>query len=147
MRMRRMGGAAGACLLATALLASPAHADQPEVYLGNATASALGISLNGQALTFGVSNVSVDSALHSVAKGAGDAALTQGATDAEVSGDNQSLSKPSTCATPTLPIPGLSIGLACSDSTASVTHGLPAAVSDGSVAGIDLDASQVTNGP
>jgi hypothetical protein len=147
MKIRRMGGALGVCAATALLLASPAGAAQPEVYLGNAAATALGVTLNGQALTFGVSNASIDSTLHSVAKGAGAAAVSQSATDAEVTGNNHSVAKPRSCATPTIPIPAVTLGLACSDSTASVSNNQPAATSDGSIASVDLDASQVTNGP
>lgn len=155
---RRIGSLAGACVLAGAFAAVPAHAaDTPEVYLGSASGKGLDITVLGQSATFGASSAKVSSLLTAAATGAGQAVPqllgSFKPSDASVSGNGGNVNKASTCVTPDISTLGpqvssvLNLGLACSEAHASVIDGNPVATSAGSVALAKVDASTILNGP
>ncbi|MDQ1394982.1 MAG: hypothetical protein QOG64_241 [Acidimicrobiaceae bacterium] len=147
-KVRRIGGVAVACLLLTSFVAGPASADQPESYNGSATGTALQLTVLGQSFTFGTSAAKAASDLTASADGAGQATpiLPTSVTHSEVTGDNTAASKPQACLTPDLGASVtaiISLGLACSQTSASVAGGNPAASGSGSVASLGLSANSI----
>jgi len=159
MRIRSVAAIAVATLIGGALVAGPAQSAQtvtvkPEVFAGAASARALDINVLGQRLTFGDTFAkaakSVTAAGESVvaeAAGAGQLSLLGNTTQtAKVSGIGTQ-ANPEKCAPVALPAAVaniLSVGVACSASSASAASGAVVnAVSSGNVAGIDLSANTV----
>ena len=141
--VRRLTAAAGAAVLLGAFAAGPAGADTPEVYAGSALGRALNVSVLGSKATFGVSTAKVNSTLKATAEGAGQLLVLGSTTKADVVGDSTKVVKPQACAAALAPIPALSLGLACSTSTAEVVNGLPHAAADGSLVGLDLSLNSL----
>ena len=146
--VRRFAGVTAACLALAPFLAGPATADSPETFAGNATGTALQLNVLGQSFTFGMSAAKVTSALTAVADGAGQATpvLPTSATHSEISGDNTQAAQPQTCSTPALPDQinaFLSLGLACSQTSASINAKNPVAAGTASVASVGLAANTV----
>jgi len=149
MGLRRAAAAVGICVGASALLAGPAGANTPEVYVGSAAGKALDLtmSLNGAAnsLTFGVSQAKVDSTLTATASAAGE--LLQGTLQtAKTAGDNTTNSNPEVCGPISVPAQdvGLSLTTACASSSATVANGLPVAVGKASVASLSVNVATLT---
>jgi len=139
----------------SAFVTGPAHADSPEVYLGNAAGKALDVSILGQQATYGTTIAKAASDLTAKAEGAGQLAPVvasfTGNASASTDGSGTDV-KPQTCGTPTLPGVGdaiksvLDLGLACSSASMSVVNGNPVAKSSASVANATLSANTVLNG-
>lgn len=139
--VRRLTAVAGVVALAGSFVASaPAGADTPEVYAGSALGRALNLSVLGQSATFGVSTSKIDSTLKASADGAGQVLVLGSTTEADVSGNNSKQEAPQACAAAVPVAPVLDLGLVCSASTAEVANGMPHAVSEGSLAQLDVNA-------
>src|SRR5919107_4159295 len=147
--VRRVGAAAVATLIAGAFVAGPAHAEsRAETFLGSATSTALNLNVLGQKLTLGFSKADASNPLKAVAEGAGQLLAPASSSKAETTTDNTTKQDANKCATPALPdalAAILNIGAGCSSSFVEVKNGVPHAVSEGSVAMIDLKANQVLN--
>src|SRR5258705_5083601 len=144
--LRRVGALGLSAFVASALVAGSAHANTPEVFLGQATGQALHLNVLGLEATLGQSLAKVQSALSAEANGAGDLAVLASKATAKATQNGQSVNDPNKCATPALPAEVASIlnaGLGCSSSAASIVNGSPVAHSEGSVASIDLSANNV----
>lgn len=140
--VRRLTAVAGVVALAASFVASaPAGAQTPEVYAGSALGRALNLSVLGQKATFGVSTAKIDSTLKAAADGAGQVLVLGSTTKAQVSGNNSKQEAPQACAAAVPVAPVLNLGLVCSASTAEVANGLPHAVSEGSLAELDVTAN------
>ncbi|MBW3536172.1 MAG: hypothetical protein KY395_00180 [Actinobacteria bacterium] len=141
--VRRLTAVVGVVALAGAFVASaPAGADTPEVYAGSALGRALNLSVLGQSATFGVSTAKIDSTLKASADGAGQVLVLGSTTEADVSGNNTKQEAPQECAAAVdVAAPLLDLGLVCSASTAEVANGMPHAVSEGSLAKLDVAAN------
>ena len=140
--VRRLTAVAGVVALAASFAASaPAGAQTPEVYAGSALGRALNLSVLGQSATFGVSTAKIDSTLKAAADGAGQVLVLGSTTKAEVTGNNTKQEAPQACAQAVPVAPVLNLGLVCSASTAEVANGLPHAVSEGSLAELDVTAN------
>jgi hypothetical protein len=129
----------GTVAAASALISGPAGASTPEVFAGSSSGNALNLSIAGTNLTGGLSVANVKSGLTADAEGAG--IFTPGQVQdlkTSVNGNNQTQSKPNAClqTLPALPGPlaALSLSLACSSSTSSVTGNNPTADSTGLIA-------------
>jgi hypothetical protein len=128
-----------------ALVATPASADTPERFVGNAAARALGIKLLNTDLAFGDATSLVNSTLDPVAKAAGQilpslVGATQATTASGVKQDGE------TCGLPQLPDPVgsvLDLSVACSTSVASVVDGLKSSAGVGYVSSLGIDASSL----
>ncbi|HUQ39728.1 MAG TPA: hypothetical protein VM030_06200 [Acidimicrobiales bacterium] len=103
----------------------------------------MALTVLGQKATFGVSTAKINSTLKAAADGAGQLLVLGSTTKAEVTGNNTKQTKPQACAQALPPAPVLSLGLACSSSTAEVVEGLPHAVADGSLVSLDLGLNQL----
>lgn len=142
--VRRLTAVAGVVALAASFVASaPAGAQTPEVYAGSALGRALNLSVLGQSATFGVSTAKIDSTLKASADGAGQVLVLGSTTEAEVSGNNTKQEAPQACAAAVPVAPVLNLGLVCSASTAEVANGMPSAVSEGSLAKLDITANEL----
>jgi hypothetical protein len=147
----RFTAAAAAALLAGAMAAAPAGAQaaaKPESFVGEATSSALELSLAGQRLTLGFTKADVDSVLKAVAEGAGQLLVPATTTKAEAVGDNVTESDLDRCGPITLPAELaalLKVATACSSSASEVKGGAPKASSVASVGAIDLLGNTVLN--
>lgn len=147
----RLTAAAAAALLAGAMAAAPAGAQaaaKPESFVGEATSSALELSLAGQRLTLGFTKADVDSVLKAVAEGAGQLLVPATTTKAEAVGDNVTKSDLDRCGPITLPAELaalLKVATACSSSASEVKGGAPKASSVASVGAIDLLGNTVLN--
>ena len=140
--IRRLIAVAGVVALAGSFVASaPAGAQTPEVYAGSALGRALNLSVLGQSATFGVSTAKIDSTLKATADGAGQVLVLGSTTKAEVTGNNAKQDAPQACAAAVPVAPVLNLGLVCSASTAEVANSLPHAVSEGSLAELDITAN------
>ena len=140
--IRRLIAVAGVVALAGSFVASaPAGAQTPEVYAGSALGRALNLSVLGQSATFGVSTAKIDSTLKAAADGAGQVLVLGSTTKAEVTGNNTKQDAPQACAAAVPVAPVLNLGLVCSASTAEVANNLPHAVSEGSLAELDIMAN------
>lgn len=140
--VRRLTAVAGVVALAGSFVASaPAGADTPEVYAGSALGRALNLSVLGQSATFGVSTAKIDSTLKASADGAGQVLVLGSTTEADVSGNNTKQEAPQACAAAVPVAPVLNLGLVCSASTAEVANSMPHAVSEGSLAKLDVTAN------
>lgn len=140
--IRRLIAVAGVVALAGSFVASaPAGAQTPEVYAGSALGRALNLSVLGQSATFGVSTAKIDSTLKATADGAGQVLVLGSTTKAEVTGNNSKQDAPQACAAAVPVAPVLNLGLVCSASTAEVANSLPHAVSEGSLAELDITAN------
>jgi hypothetical protein len=148
-RIRRIAAIAVLCVVAGAYgVASPAHADTPEVFKGDALATGLDLHVLGTAVTLGQATSSVKSAVEAVGVGAGQLlSLTSPALRSIATplapGPNTSAEK---CAGVDLPSPLnslLSVGIACGASAASFTNSLPVATGSGKVLGLGLSANTV----
>jgi hypothetical protein len=143
--VRRLGAALVTSLMVGALVATPASADTPERFVGNAAGRALGIKLLGTDLAFGDAKGLVNSTLDPVAKGAGQVLPSLvGATEATTSSGTKQDGE--TCDLPRLPDPlgsVIDLGVACSTSVASVIDGLKSTASNGYVASLGIDASSL----
>ena len=140
--IRRLIAVAGVVALAGSFVASaPAGAQTPEVYAGSALGRALNLSVLGQSATFGVSTAKIDSTLKAAADGAGQVLVLGSTTKAEVTGNNSKQDAPQACAAAVPVAPVLNLGLVCSASTAEVANSLPHAVSEGSLAELDITAN------
>lgn len=141
--VRRLTAAVGSLLLVGAFVGSPANADTPEVYAGSALGRALNVSVLGSRATFGVSTAKINSTLKSTAEGAGQLLVLGSTTKADVLGNDSKNVQPQKCAQ-SLPVaPVLNLGLACSSSTAEVVNGLPHAVSEGHLVGLDVTVNSL----
>jgi hypothetical protein len=136
--VHRLTAAVGAGAIVMALVGGPAGAATPEVFAGSAAGRALGLTVLGQKATFGVSTAKVNSTLNAVAEGAGQLLVLASTTKADVTGNNTKQSAPQACAQALPAVPVLSLGLACSESSAEVVEGLPHAVSEGSLVSLGL---------
>ena len=135
-RLARLGMVFGTVAAASALMSGPAGASTPEVYAGSASGNALNLSIAGTNLTGGLSVANVKSNLTADAEGAG--IFTPGQIQdlkTSVNGNNQTQSKPNACLQ-TLPasIPLISLSIACSSSTSSVTGNNPTSDATGLIA-------------
>jgi len=140
--VRRLTAVAGVVALAASFAGSaPAGAQTPEVYAGSALGRALNLSVLGQKATFGVSTAKIDSTLKASADGAGQVLVLGSTTKAAVSGNNTKQAAPQACAAAVPVAPVLNLGLVCSASTAEVANTLPHAVSEGSLAKLDVTAN------
>jgi hypothetical protein len=140
--VRRLIAVAGVVALSGAFAAgAPAGADTPEVYAGSALGRALNVSVLGQKATFGVSTAKIDSTLKASADGAGQVLVLGSTTKADVTGNNSKKDAPQKCAAAVPVAPVLNLGLVCSSSTAEVANALPRAVSEGSLAELDVTAN------
>lgn len=140
--VRRLTAVAGVVALAASFAGSaPAGAQTPEVYAGSALGRALNLSVLGQSATFGVSTAKIDSTLKAAADGAGQVLVLGSTTKAEVTGNNTKQDAPQACAAAVPVAPVLNLGLVCSASTAEVANSLPHAVSEGSLAELDVTAN------
>ena len=140
--VRRLTAVAGVVALAGSFVASaPAGAQTPEVFAGSALGRALNLSVLGQSATFGVSTAKIDSTLKAAADGAGQVLVLNSTTEADVTGNNTKQEAPQACAAAVPVAPVLNLGLVCSSSTAEVANGLPHAVSEGSLAELDVTAN------
>src|SRR4051794_21305638 len=146
-RMSRVGAGAAACLLAGLVVAGPAAADSPEVFAGSATATALNLSVAGNALTLGTSAAKVTSEPLADATGAGQ--VTPVATvqqESKASAATPTDTKAKACGTPSLPAQVsaiLDVGLVCSATTASIANAAPTATGLGSIATVDLSSNTI----
>lgn len=138
---RLMAGVGVVALAGTFAAGAPAAADTPEVYAGSALGRALNVSVLGQKATFGVSTAKIDSTLKASADGAGQVLVLGSTTKADVTGNNTKKEAPQACAAAVPVAPVLNLGLVCSSSTAEVANGLPRAVSEGSLAKLDVTAN------
>jgi len=140
MRIRRMMGVAALGAAATSLVFVPgAGAQAPETYVGTSAGDALRLSVFGQELTLGATTAEVTSAPKAAATGFGLASpvAPAGATDATVEGaDGTDGSADETCEGPIDQIPGLTIALACSSSSAGIAGAAPTAAATGTVGDI-----------
>jgi len=141
--VRRLTAVAGACALVGAFAGGPAGADTPEVFAGSALGRALHVSVLGTKATFGVSNAKINSTLKATADGAGQLLVLGSTTKADVAGNNTKKAEPQKCAAALPPVPALTLGLACSTSTAEVVNGMPHAVAEGSLVSLDLGLNQL----
>jgi hypothetical protein len=137
--LARLGLVFGTIAAASALISGPAGASTPEVFAGSSSGNALNLSIAGTNLTGGLSVANVKSNLTADAEGAG--IFTPGQVQdlkTAVNGNNQTQSKPNAClqTLPALPAPlnALSLSLACSSSTSSVTGNNPTADATGLIA-------------
>ena len=138
-RLARLGMVFGTVAAASSLMSGPAGASTPEVFAGSSSGNALNLSIAGTNLTGGLSVANVKSNLTADAEGAG--IFTPGQVQdlkTSVNGNNQTQSKPNSClqTLPALPGPlaALSLSVACSSSTSSVTGNNPTADSTGLIA-------------
>src|SRR4051794_33763577 len=147
LKIGRIGAGAAAVALAGMVVAGPASADTPEVYVGSATGTALNLSVLGQPLTFGTSKVSISSQPTAIADAAGQAAPVAGAQQhSEASTAAPTDTKANSCQTPSVPDPVkqiLDIGLVCSSTSASTAGNNPTATGSGSVATLAMGANTV----
>ncbi|HZQ28102.1 MAG TPA: hypothetical protein VFA94_10430 [Acidimicrobiales bacterium] len=132
-------------------MGGPASADTPEVFAGSAAARALDVhvinhtnpQLDFQA-TLGVTEATADSTLKAVAKGTGEL-LPQVIASKTASADASNPNAPSTNGCDkTVVLPDgapqvLNVGIACGKASASAANNLPVALSEASVAGLNLD--------
>src|SRR4051794_18771573 len=130
------------------LFVAPAAGDSPESFTGSAAGTALQLGVLGQSFTFGTSTAKATSQLTAKAEAAGQATpvLPTSVTTSEVSADNTSASKPRACETPALPDQVnafLTLGLACSETTAAVAGGNPTATGSGVVASLGVSANSI----
>ena len=135
-RLARLGMVFGTVAAASALISGPAGASTPEVFGGSSSGNALNLSIGGTNLTGGLSVANVKSNLTADAEGAG--IFTPGQVQdlkTSVNGNNQTQSKPRGClqALPSS-VPLLSLSVACSSSTSSVTGNNPNADATGLIA-------------
>ena len=151
---KRIAAAAVSLIVIGGLAGSPARAEtvvqKPETYLGSATATGLDISLLGNAATFGFTKVEGNSALDALATGAGQLLVEGTATEAKISGADQSADSGEQCAVPNLAQMvqegvgldlGIGLDIACSHSTASTAGSLPVSHSEASVAELNVSAN------
>ena len=147
LKIGRIGAGAAALALAGLVVAGPASADTPEVYVGSATGTALNLSVLGQSLTLGTSKANISSQLTAIADAAGQAApVATAAQHSEANTGAPTDSKPNACAGPTVPDPIkaiLDVGLVCSTTSASVAGNNPTASGQGSVASVTMGANTV----
>jgi hypothetical protein len=146
MRFRRVGALGLSAFIASAVVAGPANADTPEVFLGQATGQALHLTALGAEATLGQSLAQVQSALLAEANAAGDLAVLATKSAAKATQNGQAITDKHKCATPALPAELAAVvnaGLGCSSSAAAINAGAPVAYSEGSVASIDLSANTV----
>jgi hypothetical protein len=129
----------GTVAAASALMSGPVGASTPEVFAGSSSGNALNLSIAGTHLTGGLSVANVKSDLTANAEGTG--IFTPGQVQdlkTSVNGNNQTQSKPNAClqTLPALPAPlnALSLSVACSSSTSSVTGDNPTADATGLIA-------------
>jgi hypothetical protein len=146
MRLARLGAALGACALAATVVSSPAGADQAEVYVGSASGRALALTVVGQTITLGTSTSKVNSSVDAVGDAAGQLAAIGAPmpSHSEATANGQSSTAPRTCAPVTLPAQVaavVDVGVACSQSSASITGGNPSADAIGSVDTLGLSAN------
>jgi hypothetical protein len=126
-------------LVASAFLAIPANADTPERFAGTATARALNISLLGNNITIGSTNALGNSTPLAQASGAGVLLIPGTVSNAEASGPNVVQAPPQACVL-NLPLVNLlAVAVACSQSKADTTGGVPNASSNASIAALDLN--------
>lgn len=160
MRIRSVAAIAVATLLGGAMFAGPAQSAQtvtvkPEIFGAGAAAKALDISVLGTKLTFGdtfaTAKKTVNAAgaeqLLAEATGAGQLSLLGNTTQTSKVTSPGTQSNPEKCAGVALPAAVsniLSIGVACSATTATAAAGgLFNAASGGNVAGVDLSANNL----
>src|SRR6476469_3331363 len=104
LKIGRIGAGAAALALAGLVVAGPASADTPEVYVGSATGTALNLSVLGQSLTLGTSKVNISSQLTAIADAAGQAAPVATAAQHFLFNDTATTeNKANQCAGPTVP--------------------------------------------
>ena len=138
---------AGAATPAPAGSSSPAKA---EVFAGSANGTALVLKAFGHTVTAGQSAVKATNGLLADAQAVGTIVdgVLQTQQHATVNSAGQSRVIPEACDTPALPalqapLPSLSAGLACAGTAVSLKDNLPVAAALGSVAGINLDSTQL----
>jgi LPXTG-motif cell wall-anchored protein len=150
MNIRRMLGVAALGAAATSLVLVPTAGAQEASYAGSSAGEALRLSVFGQGLTIGATLTEADSSPRAAAQGSGLAtpAFEAGASSAAVEGSGQDGSTEEVCEGPIDQIPGISIGLACSSSVASVVDGNASAAATGTVGRIALNpVSQLLDTP
>src|SRR4051794_37104498 len=146
-RLGRIGALVGTCALAGAMLTAPAGADQAEVFVGSASGRALALTVVGQTLSLGTSTSTADSSVKAVGDAAGQLAVVGtnvAPSHSEATRDGQASTAPRTCAPVALPAQVaavVDVGVACSQSAASVTSGNPNADATGSVDTLGLSGN------
>jgi enamine deaminase RidA (YjgF/YER057c/UK114 family) len=155
-KIRRLVAVASVTALAAAFAAGPASADNAEVYMGNAAARALNISVKlpdtGQQTptlvqaTLGTSTAKAASDLTASATGIGE--VVPGVIDTTTATASANAAKladdpAAACGKSLSPLGGVTLGLACGDASAFVSGNLPSASSEGSVASLSADATNV----
>src|SRR3954447_9544330 len=147
MRLARLGAALGACALAATIVSAPAGADQAVVFVGRASGRALALTVVGQPLSLGASTSTADSSVKAVGDAAGQLAVVGtnvAPSHSEATRDGQASTAPRTCAPVALPAQVaavVDVGVACSQSAASVTSGNPNADATGSVDTLGLSGN------
>lgn len=121
-----------------AFLTVPASADTPERFAGTATARALNISLLGNNITIGSTNALGNSTPLAQASGAGVLLVPGTVSTAEANGAGKSDTPPKACVLDLPLLNLLAVAVACSQSAANTTGGVPNATSSASVASVDL---------
>lgn len=153
-KIRRLVAVASVTALAAAFAAGPASADTAEVYIGNAAARALNISVKlpatGQSTptsaqaTLGLATSKAASDLTATATGVGQAlpeAIQPTSVTASANSSKLADDPAASCANAQSPLAGVSLSLACGDASAFVSGNLPKASAEGSVASLSADAT------
>lgn len=136
--VRRLVAVVTSTLVVGVFLAVPAHADTPERFAGTATARALNISLLGNNITIGSTNALGNSTPLAQASGAGVLLVPGTVSTAEASGPEKVQAPPKACVLDLPLLELLEVAVACSQSRADTTGGVPNATSTASIASADL---------
>jgi hypothetical protein len=150
--VKRLGVSALAAVVMSAMLVSPASAQQrketvrevvtqQEAFAGNALARALALSVLNLNLTVGSSGIEVNSTPRAVANAAGVALIPGTTSSAIVDAVDQEKSPAKACLVD-LPLSIVNIELACGETKVS-TKGGPQAFGRGTVAGVDIGGGQL----
>ncbi|HUQ64263.1 MAG TPA: hypothetical protein VM121_10960 [Acidimicrobiales bacterium] len=137
---RRLVALVMTTLVVGAFLTIPANADTPERFAGTATARALNISLLGNNITIGSTNALGNSTPLAQANGAGVLLVPGTVSTAVASGPNVVDAPPEACLLDLPLLNLLEVALACSESRADTTGGVPNANSTAGIAALDLGA-------
>lgn len=149
-QFRRVGGAAFAGLLLTAVISGPsASAQTAPTYAASAAGRVLNLRIGAEGFTAGASSATIDSTKKATAQGTGylSPLASQQTAKLEQVGDGAQ-DAPQACSADLTALPAplsdiIGLGAGCSSALVQVQNGLPRGSASGSVAGLGLDATPV----